>query len=98
MDVTSFFCLDLALTFIQRLSLRKDLEVICFSIKLFFTSIQEWEISEKNIANEKDHATDELSWKLQQKVTADFPSQMAFTKDGFHQRERFLKELQVRYP
>jgi len=94
MNVTFLFCLDLAVTFIQRLSLRNDPEVICLSVKLFFTSIHEQKIGQENITDEKDRATDKLLSELQQKVVADFYYQMA----DVHQREHLLKELQVRYP
>ena len=82
-------CLELALTFIQRLSLRNYPEVICLSIKLFFTSVHKRGIAQENITGER---TDKLLRELKKKAIEDFGSQMAV----FHHREQLLKELQVR--
>ena len=86
-----FLCLDLALTFIRRLSLRNDPEVILLSIKLFFTSVHKRGIGQENITDER---MDKLLWELKEKVVTEFGSQMAAV---YHHREQLLKELQVRY-
>ena len=85
-----FLCLDLALAFIQRLSLRNDPEVILLSIKLFFASVHKRGIGQQNITDER---LDKLLWELKEKVVTEFGSQMAV----YHHREQLLKELQVRY-
>ena len=90
-EIMEFLCLDLALTFIQRLSLRNDPEVILLSIKLFFTSVHKQGIGHENITDER---IDKLLWELKRKVITDFGSQIAV----YHHREQLLKELQVRYP
>ena len=84
-------CLDLALTFIQRLSLRNDPEVILLSIKLFFTSVHKRGIGQDNITGER---IDKLLREINKKVITDFGSQMAI----YHHSEQLFEELQVRYP
>ncbi|KAK2553290.1 E3 ubiquitin-protein ligase rnf213-alpha [Acropora cervicornis] len=88
-EIVVSLCLDLALTFIQRLSLRNDPEVILLSIKLFFTSVHKREIGQENITDER---MDKLLWELKKKVITEFGSQMAAV---CHHREQLLKELQL---
>lgn len=92
MDFTFLCCLDLAVTVMQKLSLRNNPEVICLSIKLFFASIHKGGIGQENITDEKGRAIEKLLKELRQKVAAHFRWQMA----DLDQRERLLKELQVR--
>lgn len=92
MDFTFLCCLDLAVTVIQKLSLRNNPEVICLSIKLFFASIHKGGIGQENITDEKGRAIEKLLKELRQKVAVHFRWQMA----DLDQRERLLKELQVR--
>ena len=84
-------CLDLALTFIQRLFLRNDPEVILLSIKLFFTSVHKRGIGQDNITGER---IDILLREINKKVIKDFGPEMAV----HHHREQLLEELQVRCP
>ncbi|XP_044165765.1 uncharacterized protein LOC122949779 [Acropora millepora] len=81
-------CLDLALTFIQRLSLRNDPEVILVSIKLFFTSVHKRGIGQENITGER---IDKLLLEIKEKVITDFGLQMAV----YDRSEQLLEELQV---
>ena len=84
-------CWNLALTFIQRLSLRNDPEVILLSIKLFFTSVHKRGIGQENITGER---IDKLLLEINEKVITDFGLQMAV----YHHSEQLVEELQVRYP
>lgn len=87
---TVALCLKLAVMFIERHSLRDCTELICLSIKLFFTSIHQWEIGqEKEIERQKECAIGQLLEKLRLKAADDF-------RFAYHsQRERLTKELQV---
>ncbi|XP_015758606.1 PREDICTED: uncharacterized protein LOC107337885 [Acropora digitifera] len=85
-------CLKLAMMFIETHSLRDCSELICLSIKLFFTSVHRWEIGQENeIEHRKERAIDQLLEKLQLKAPDDFCFEIAHHS----QRERLTKELQV---
>lgn len=88
-------CLKLALMFIERHSLRDCTELICLSIKLFFTSIHKWETGEKKETEETEHqkecAISQISDKLQLKAAEDFRYEIAYHS----QREWLTQDLQV---
>lgn len=93
--VTVSLCLKLALMFIERHSLRDCTELICLSIKLFFTSIHRWETGEKKETEETEHqkecAISQLSDKLRLKAAEDFRCEIAYHSP----REWLTKDLQV---
>ena len=93
--MTVSLCLKLAMMFIERHSLLDCTELICLSIKLFFTSIQKWQIGQekeiKETERHKECAIGQLLEKLQLKTADDFRYEIAY----IDQRERLTKELQV---
>ena len=93
-EITGFTvssCLKLAVMFIERYSLQDCTELICLSIKLFFTSIHKWKVDQgmKIEENErkKERAIGQLFEKLRSKVAREFRH--------LYQREHLTKELQV---
>ena len=83
--------------FIERLTFRFDITLICLAIKLVFLSIQNWKNGEENKTQEvesvKESAIRQLQEKVGNKLRLDFYLQM----QEYYQRESLLRELQVRF-
>ena len=81
--------------FTAKNSFRDHTELICLSIKLFFTSIHKWEIGQEKKTEEserqKECAVGELLEELRLKVAHEFRSEIAHNNQG----QRLTKELQV---
>lgn len=97
-EITGFtvsLCLRLAKMFTEKYSLRHHTELICLSIKLFFTSIHKWEIDQEKVTEEterqKECAIRQLLEKLRLKAAQEFRCEVAHSNQG----ERLTKELQV---
>ena len=84
-------CLELAVMFIERHSLRDYTELVCRSIKLVFTSIHKWQIDQEKKTEEnereKERAISQLLEELLFKVAGEFRHQ--------YQKGHLTKELQV---
>lgn len=96
-DFTVFASLKLVEMLIERLSLRKDLGIICLAIKLLFLNIQKWgnggEDKPEEWESVKKDTTGQLLKKLENKLRGEFYYHM----HEYYQREPLLRELQVRF-
>ena len=96
-DFTVLASLKLVEMLIERLSLRKNLVIICLAIKLFFLNIQKWgnggEDKPEEWESVKKGTTGQLLKKLENKLRGEF----CYHMHEYYQREPLLRELQVRF-
>ena len=100
MEITDFTVsasLRLAEMFVERLSLRHDIVLVCLAIKLLFLVIKKSGNGEENKHQERQSveevATGQLLKKLESKLRAEFHYHM----QEYYHSEPLLRELQVRF-
>ena len=99
MEITEFTVsasLELAEMFMERLSLRNDIVLICLAIKLLFLSIQKSGNGEGNKHQERHSVEEGATGQLLKKLESTLRVQFRYQMQEYYYSESLLKELQVR--